>query len=235
MQKKSRFPMASGVPTPIGCAVNYASKVDRSLLLRDTPSPADFHRPYTGWIGRNFSGGTLLVSHLPGGVREHPDELDLALDAAIDRFVKSPNPTYALLEVSALYAQQSGVGMNTLLAQVLEGLGETRDSVAYLNPCPFRSSDKDVRPDKTRCLDLVVAPVLEAMKPDTVVYLNAAVGGRVEELERRGEWAERGSTKWRYTLSRAIRDDQGLSKDGRERLAIAAAENDNRREVRAAR
>lgn len=216
-------------------AFQQASKVDRSLLLRDTPSPADFHRPYTGWIGRNFSGGTLLVSHLPGGVREHPNEVDRALDAAIDRFVKSTMPTYALMEVSALYAQQSGVGMNTLLAEVLEGLGETRDTVAYLNPCPFRSSDKDVRPDKTKCLELVVAPLLEAMKPDTVVYLNASVGGRVDELEHRGEWTEQASTKWRYTLSRAIRDEQGLSKDGRERLATAAAENAARRTWRASR
>jgi hypothetical protein len=163
------------------------------------------HVSYVGWVGPRFDG-TLIVGKNPGGggdsqalVRGH----DRAVADALQRFKSAPTAGAgaALLRVYQAYTVQSpGIGMGTLMDRVLGALGEERDTVAFMNLCPFRTRmDEDFDAGATRrCVSLVLAPVVQALQPDTVVLLGAVARRAAPHLQAR----------WVYRVPRGRNDKQ---------------------------
>jgi hypothetical protein len=215
----------------IASAFQRACLVERTLLVGNeqnkTIATPGFHRPYLGWVGENYRGGTVIVAKNPGGNGEDSPKngIDEELDRRIGRFSQENDPTSALHEISKLYLAQKNIGMHRILDEVRLGLNEEISSFAYLNPCPYRTPGA---PKMKDCLQLVIAPVLTALQPDTVIYLNKTVGDDVHQLKQRGHWKNLGSLRWSYVLQRNRKDSGGLSVEGHKRLMTAGADNADR-------
>ena len=215
----------------IASAFQRAYLVERALLVGNEKNKViampGFHRPYLGWVGENYRGGTVIVAKNPGGSGEDSPKygIDDELDRRVGSFSQEIDPKSALQEISKLYLSQKNIGMHRILDEVRQGLNEEISSFAYLNPCPYRTPGS---PKMKECLQLVIAPVFEALQPDTVIYLNKTVGDDVHELEQRGRWKKLGSVRWSYVLQRNRKDSSGLSVEGRERLKAASADNADR-------
>lgn len=225
---------------PLGAIVarayQAAGLVDRSLLVSDRGEPASakgFHIPYTGWVGSKFVGGTVVIAKNPGGRGDElpTDSISIELDRRLAAFSSSSRPLTELRDITELYLAQTSIGMHRILADIERELGEERESLAYLNPCPYRT------PGGLRmkaCLQLVALPLLQALRPDTIIVLNKTIGGDIEDLERRGLWATPDSVRWTYTLQRYRKDELGLAPEGLAALSVAARDNAARRTHRVA-
>ncbi len=163
--------------------------------------------PYLGWVAKNYRGGTVLIAKNPGGGGDSQVETT-ALDARVIAQLKAlrdsegDSATHLLDELTdAYHAQLPTIGMGVLLNRVLSRAGETLDSVAFFNACPYRTRNDEKLGARTQKMsrELVAAPLLQALNPDTIIYLGVEVGrGASKTLNAR----------WTYVLPRAINDKQ---------------------------
>lgn len=151
-------------------AFQQASRVDRALLMKDAPQSIHFSRPFAGWMGDSYRGETLIVAKNPGGIPRKALAVHDALDHELDLFVSSADPADSMRRVASFYADQDEeVGMNYLLEEVLTALDEKRADVAFANICPFRGTSRNAMRANTISLKCVLAPLLNSLRPDTVV------------------------------------------------------------------
>lgn len=169
------------------------------------------HIPYLGWVGKNYRGGTVLIAKNPGGGGDSQVETT-ALDARVIARLKALRDSEAatasgLLDelTDAYHAQLPTIGMGVLLNRVLSRAGETLDSVAFFNACPYRTRNDESLGARTqkKSRELVAAPLLNALNPDTIIYLGVEVGREASKTL---------NARWTYVLPRAINDKQ-LNKD----------------------
>jgi hypothetical protein len=223
----------------IAQAFQDAANIDRALVVAKEPawpSSSHFHIPYVGWIGENYCGGTVVVAKNPGGLNVNPSEVDGALDDELSRLAAATDPVVAMRRISALFRQQQRIGMHKILVQVMTRLEEDLGSIAYLNPCPYRVQRKNNLGEVNfrAALRLVAAPLLKALKPDTIVYLNS-IEEVVAPLERKSVLprpGRPGQAPWRYVLGRKRPDSRGLSDRGLAALELAARDNNMRKSHR---
>lgn len=216
----------------IARAFQNAAKVERSLVVekeQEWPTDSDFFIPFVGWVGENYRGGTVIVAKNPGGVQPQPDQIDSALDGELSRLADADDPATSMRRISALFQQQQGIGMRKILNQVCTGLGETLDDIAYINPCPYRVwvQDNEGSVNFRGALKLVAAPLLKALAPDTIVYLNS-IEKIIAPLEKKHTLPQTGTSRhlvWRYILVRNRSDAGGLSEKGLVALSLAAIDN----------
>jgi hypothetical protein len=175
------------------------------------------HTPYLGWVGKNYRGGTVLIAKNPGGGGDSQVETT-ALDASVIARLKAlresegSSATPLLDELTdAYHAQLPTIGMGVLLNRVLSRAGETLDSVAFFNACPYRTRNDEKLGARTqkKSRELVAVPLLEALSPDTIIYLGVEVGREASKTL---------NARWTYVLPRAINDKQ-LNKDAEPVLA----------------
>ncbi|MET3515631.1 hypothetical protein ABIC63_003415 [Pseudacidovorax sp. 1753] len=196
----------------IAQAFRAAAWVRRDQLFRgDKGMPVSLagsaNTPYVGWVGRNFRGGTVLVAKNPGGGGDSqvaPTALDLDVQRRLYalRDEQETSPVELLEGVTrAFHAQLPTIGMGVLLRRVLARLDETLDDVAFFNACPFRTRNDESLSSSTRkrSLELVAAPLVRALQPDTLVYLGVGVGREASKAL---------NARWTYVLPRAINDKQ---------------------------
>lgn len=203
---------------------------DRALPIALADSA---YTPYLGWVGRNYRGGTVFIAKNPGGGGDSqvaPTALDLEVQRRLFALRDDGNtPLGELLEgvTRAFHTQLPTIGMGVLLGRVLTRLGETLDDVAFVNACPFRTrEDEKLRAFTTReSFRLVVRPVVEALRPDTVVYLGLSFGSFA---------AQRLRQKWTYLIPRA-RNDRQFKAEAVPVLAAIEADNAARITYRKAR
>ncbi|MGF6348136.1 hypothetical protein [Variovorax sp. W2I14] len=175
------------------------------------------HTPYLGWVGKNYRGGTVLIAKNPGGGGDSQVETT-ALDASVIARLKAlrdsegDHATLLLDELTdAYHSQLPTIGMGVLLNRVLSRAGETLDSVAFFNACPYRTRNDEKLGARTqkKSRELVAAPLLEALCPDTIIYLGVEVGREASKTL---------NARWTYVLPRAINDKQ-INKDAEPVLA----------------
>jgi hypothetical protein len=101
--------------------------------------------------------------------------------------------------------------MGVLLNRVLSRAGETLDRVAFFNACPYRTRNDEKLGARTQRVsrEVVAAPLLKALNPDTIIYLGVEVGREASKTLK---------AHWTYVLPRAINDRQ-LNKDAEPVLA----------------
>lgn len=216
-------------------AFQVAMRVTRAELFdseRSLPvSLADaIHTPYLGWVGKSYQGGTVLIAKNPGGGGDSQVEAT-ALDAKVISQLKALRDgedtsfTGLLDELTETYhAQLPTIGMGVLLNRVLARAGETLDSVAFFNVCPYRTRNDESLSARTgkRSRELVAAPLLKALNPDTIIYLGVGVGREAQKTLK---------ARWTYVLPRAINDKQ-LSTKAEPILVKIEAETPARRRYR---
>jgi hypothetical protein len=197
-------------------AYQTALRVSRAQLFETTKSlpvslAASAHIPYLGWVGKGYRGGTVLVAKNPGGGGDSQVETT-ALDARVIAKLKALRDSEeasasGLLDelTDAYHTQLPTIGMGVLLNRMLPRAGETLESVAFFNACPYRTRNEESLRARTRkkSRELVAAPLLEALNPDTIIYLGVEVGREASKTLK---------ARWTYVLPRAINDKQ-LNKD----------------------
>jgi hypothetical protein len=203
-------------------AYQTALRVSRARFFEENASlPVSLtdsaHTPYLGWVGKNYRGGTVLIAKNPGGGGDSQVETT-ALDASVIARLKAmrdsegSSATPLLDELTdAYHAQLPTIGMGVLLNRVLSRVGETLDSVAFFNACPYRTRNDEKLGARTqkKSRELVAAPLLEVLSPDTIIYLGVEVGREASKTL---------NARWTYVLPRAINDKQ-LNKDAEPVLA----------------
>lgn len=165
------------------------------------------HTPYLGWVGRNYSGGTVFIAKNPGGGGDsqgEPTALDLEVQRRLYALWDDTNtPPVELLEgaTRAFHTQLPTIGMGVLLGRVLTRLGETLDDVAFFNVCPYRTRNDESLSTSTqkKSLELVAKPLVRALQPDTLIYLGVGVGREASKTL---------NARWTYVVPRAINDKQ---------------------------
>lgn len=216
-------------------AFQTAMRVSRAELFETEKSlpvslADSIHIPYLGWVGKNYRGGTVLIAKNPGGGGDS-QAATTALDARVIAQLKAlrggedASATGLLDELTGVYhAQLPTIGMGVLLNRVLSRSGDTLDSVAFFNVCPYRTRNDDSLSARTqkKSRELVAAPLLKALNPDTIIYLGIGVGREASKTLK---------ARWTYVLPRAINDKQ-LSKDAEPILAQIEGDTPTRRMYR---
>ncbi|WP_076511792.1 hypothetical protein [Pseudacidovorax sp. RU35E] len=196
----------------IAQAFRAAARVRRDQLFKaDGGLPVSLsesaYTPYLGWVGRKYQGGTVLIAKNPGGGGDSqvaPTALDLEVQRRLLALRDDADgSTAALLEgvTLAFHAQLPSIGIGVLLARVLARLGETLDDVVFFNACPYRTRNDESLSTSTqkKSLELVAAPLVRALQPDTLIYLGVGVGREASKTL---------NARWTYVLPRAINDRQ---------------------------
>ena len=220
----------------LALGMQRALRVEREAIfpageLMPVSLPEMARVPYLGWIGPRFTG-TVIVGKNPGGGGDAQNVAKAHDRAVADALLglRSAQPERAGAALRQVYeahtAQASTIGMGTLVGRVLEALGERREEVAFFNLCPFRTrEDGDPRaPAARRCANLVLAPLMETLKPDTVVLLGGFAAHAAPELKAR----------WVYQVKRG-RNDYQVHPDGALRLKEMVASRADRAAMRKAR
>jgi len=186
----------------VGRAELFEANTSLPLSLTDSA-----HIPYLGWVGKNYRGGTVLIAKNPGGGGDSQVETT-ALDAKVVAGLKAlrdseETSASGLLDelTEAYHTQLSTIGMGVLLNRVLSRAGETLDRVAFFNACPYRTRNDEKLGARTqkKSRELIAAPLLEALSPDTIIYLGVEVGREASKTLK---------ARWTYVLPRAINDRQ---------------------------
>jgi hypothetical protein len=144
--------------------------------------PYDARIPQLGFIGRQFRAGNIVLMTInPGGGRDaysKTDE-DRRLIPMIDKARSEPFNEEYLEEVFDLVAQNMRTwNLWRIVSPTLKACGLNQSQVAIVNWCPFRTRH-DAMPlaaDMTKCRDLVVLPMLKALRPTKVIALGKKVG-----------------------------------------------------------
>lgn len=186
--------------------------------------------PYLGWVGKSYRGGTVLIAKNPGGGGDSQVETT-ALDARVVGWLKAlrdseeTNASGLLDELTEAYhTQLPTIGMGVLLNRVLSRAGETLDSVAFFNACPYRTRNDEKLGARTqkKSRELIAAPLLETLSPDTIIYLGVEVGREASKTL---------TARWTYVIPRAINDKQ-LNKNAEPVLAQIEGDSPARRRYR---
>lgn len=183
-------------------------EVNTSLPVSLTDSA---HIPYLGWVGKNYRGGTVLIAKNPGGGGDsqvETTELDARVIARLKalRDSEAANASGLLDELTdAYHTQLPTIGMGVLLNRVLSRAGEKLDRVTFFNACPYRTRNDEKLGARMQRVsrEVVAAPLLKALNPDTIIYLGVEVGREASKTLK---------AHWTYVLPRAINDRQ-LNKD----------------------
>lgn len=214
--------------------ISRAALIPREELVPEV-LPDAIQTPYLGWVGENWRGGTLVLARNPGGGGDSQHEPQWH-DAAVQRalLVLRDGPADSALAnldaLAAAYHQQAPhIGMGRLLERIVSRLGEQRRDIAFLNALPYRTRKDEhaSAAEMRRCMELVVAPLLERLRPDTVVVL-----GSQDTTKELRQWF---TAPWVESIRRPRADAQRIPDEGNAALARLEAANAQRRQFRAKR
>jgi hypothetical protein len=155
-----------------------ADLFDNDALL-PTTAVEDARTAAPGWVGDNWSGGTLMVGINPGGggdaYRRNPD--DDRLYAALRKLRDAGAPAeqeIALINLSSAWiAIQRSHNIWRIVDPILKATGEASDTAAFMNILPFRTRE-DKAPSVgvlRRAWALSALPQIEALQPARIIAL----------------------------------------------------------------
>lgn len=139
----------------------------------------DAHTPAPGWVGKQWSNGTLLIGINPGGggdgYRRNP--ADDTLYSLLRRFKDARSPSDqlgAFEEVSEAWIEiQRSHNIWRVISAILEATGEAVEACAFINILPFRTRMDAAAPAATlrAAWRDVARPQIEVLQPKRVVAL----------------------------------------------------------------
>jgi hypothetical protein len=190
----------SASPSTLAVAFHGAASVTRAALYgtqSDLQLPkylqADARVPFLGFCGPRYSaGGCVLLAINPGGGGDAYSQRtpqDAELIPLIEKFVAASQANVAndFEKMSRNYAAQAQTwNLWRILGPTIAACRSSIDQVCYLNIFPYRTA-KDALPSASalrKAWELIVVPLLGALRPSKLVALGKKAGNVAERFHR---------------------------------------------------